>query len=85
MKVDFPIPADEKHIRQCVGIDVSKDKFSACLYVYDILSDMGCYSKTVDFSNDKTGFNQLVKWSRKEALNGYQVSYLMEPTGVYYE
>ena len=85
MKVDFPIPADGKYIRQCVGIDVSKDKFSACLYVYDILSDMGSYSKTVEFTNDKTGFNQLVKWSRKEALKDFPINYLMEPTGVYYE
>ena len=85
MKVDFPIHADVKYIRQCVGIDVSKGKFSACLYVYDILSDMGCYSKTVEFSNDKTGFNQLVRWSRKEALKDFQIFYLMESTGVYYE
>ena len=82
MKVDFPIPADGKYIRQCVGIDVSKDKFSASLYVYDILSDMGSYSKTVEFTNDKTGFNQLVKWSRKEALKDFPINYLMEPTGV---
>lgn len=23
------------YFRQCVGIDISKDKFTACLYMYD--------------------------------------------------
>ena len=26
----------DKYFRQCVGIDISKDKFTACLYMYDI-------------------------------------------------
>ena len=28
--------------RQCVGIDISKNKFTACLYMYDRASDVGC-------------------------------------------
>jgi transposase len=47
--------------------------------------DQGCSTPPVVFSNNKTGFNQFVKWSRKEALKGYPIRYVMEPTGVYYE
>ena len=71
--------------RQCVGIDISKEKFTACLYMSDRLSDEGCCTGSVEFSNTRQGFNQMVKWSRKEALKGRALTYLMEPTGVYYE
>ena len=71
--------------RQCVGIDISKKKFTACLYMYDRASDVGCYTKSIDFANTKSGFNQMVKWSRKEAVKEYPLTYLMEPTGIYYE
>jgi transposase len=71
--------------RQCVGIDISKEKFTACLYMYDRLSDEGCCTCSVEFANTRKGFNQMVKWSRKEALKGRALTYLMEPTGVYYE
>ena len=37
------------------------------------------------FPNNRTGFNQMVKWSRKEAQKGLPLGYLMEPTGSYYE
>ncbi len=70
---------------QCVGIDISKDKFTACLYMYDRASDAGCCTQSIDFANTKSGFNQLVRWSRKEAVKSHPLTYLMEPTGVYYE
>lgn len=74
-----------RYFRQCVGIDVSKDSLTACLQMYDIASDSGCHSVTVEFINDRPGFNQLVRWSRKECLKGYPVAFLMETTGVYHE
>ena len=57
--------------RQCVGLDISKNKFTACLYMYDRASDVGCCTKSIDFDNTKSGFNQMVKWSRKEAQAGF--------------
>ncbi len=72
-----------KWFMQCVGIDIAKSTFTACLCMYEF--DMGCSTAPVVFNNNKTGFNQFVKWSRKEALKGYPLRYLMEPTGVYYE
>ena len=75
----------DRYFRQCVGIDISKDKFTACLYMYDRASDAGCCTGSIDFANTKSGFNQLVRWSRKEAVKEFPLTYLMEPTGVYYE
>jgi transposase len=85
MKPDFNVEKNDPWFRQCVGIDIARDKFDACLYMYDIASDMGCCTRSVVFSNDRKGFNQLVRWSRKEALKEFPVTYLMEPTGVYHE
>ena len=78
MKPDSQMTLD-RYFRQCVGIDVSKDKFTACLQMYDR------HTMSIDFDNTKSGFNQFVKWSRKEAVKGFPLTYLMEPTGVYYE
>jgi hypothetical protein len=35
--------------------------------MYDIAGDTGCCTASIDFTNDRKGFNQMVKWSRKEA------------------
>ena len=75
----------DRYFRQCVGIDISKDKFTACFQMYDRASDVGCHMMSIDFDNTKSGFNQFVKWSRKEAQKGFPLAYIMEPTGVYYE
>lgn len=85
MTPDFEVRKGDKWFRQCVGIDIAKSKFNACLYMYDIGSDQGVCTKSIEFSNDKKGFNQMVKWSRKEALKDFPITYLVEPTGVYYE
>ena len=85
MTPDFKVGKDNKWFRQCVGIDIAKEKFNACLFMYDIASDMGCGTKSVEFKNTKHGFNQLVKWARKECLKEYPLTFIMEPTGVYYE
>lgn len=48
----------------------------------------GCpaqFTESLEFANTKTGFNQLVKWARKEAEKGQPILFLMEPTGTYYE
>lgn len=75
----------DSFFRQCVGIDVAKAKFDACICMYDLASDEGCRTDGVEFPNNKTGFNQLMKWVRKEIVKGYPVSFVMEPTGVYHE
>ena len=71
-------------IKQSVGIDISKDTFTACVCRCDF-SGNEYLSETVDFENLKTGYNQLVKWSRKITDPSIEVVFVMEATGVYYE
>lgn len=81
MKPTYPVNCC---FRQCVGIDVSKNKFTACL----MMLSWGCPAEStlsIDFANNKTGYNQLVKWARKEAVKESPLLFLMEPTGTYYE
>ena len=71
-------------IKQSVGIDISKETFTACVCQRD-LSGEEHLSEVVDFKNLKTGFNQLVRWSRKITDPSLEVIFIMEATGVYYE
>ena len=71
-------------LKQCVGIDISKDTFTVCVCRRD-LSGKEYLSETVDFKNLKTGFNQLVKWSRKITDSSIETLFVMEATGIYYE
>lgn len=71
-------------LKQCVGIDISKKTFTACVSKYYI-SDNQQLSEVIEFENQKTGFNQFIKWSRKHLDKNTPAFYLMEATGVYYE
>ena len=55
MTPDFKVGKNNKWFRQCVGIDIAKDKFNACLFMYDIASDMGCGTKSIEFKNTQAG------------------------------
>lgn len=70
--------------KQSVGIDISKDSFTACLCLLQQDGQLQ-FSDVKKFKNDKTGFNQLVRWSRKVKKVNLSMSFLMEATGVYYE
>jgi transposase len=71
-------------IKQCVGIDISKGSFTACV-CRKLLSGEALLSSVESFDNNKTGYNQFVKWSRKITNPSVEVLYLMEATGIYYE
>lgn len=73
-----------KGFRQCVGIDISKTKFTACVCRMNP-GEAAFFSDSVDFNNCKTGFNKLVKWARKNTFKDYPILFLMEPTSTYYE
>lgn len=68
---------------QCVGIDISKATFVACFC--GKTDGKTTFSDVRTFKNDKTGFNQLLRWTGKQGLKGQPVCFLMEATGVYYE
>lgn len=71
-------------IKQCVGIDISKGSFTACV-CRKLLSGEALLSSVESFENNKTGYNQFVKWSRKITNPLVEVLFLMEATGIYYE
>lgn len=71
-------------IKQCVGIDISKDSFAACICFSESSQDLH-YGEIKHFKNDKGGFNQLIRWVRKQCKASVETVYLMEATGVYYE
>lgn len=73
-----------KIIKQCVGVDIAKDSFTACIASSSVSMDIS-YSEIRTFKNDKTGFNQLLRWIRKQRDKHADLVFLMEATGVYYE
>lgn len=70
--------------KQSIGIDISKDTFTACLaslseHEHILLSEVG------QFPNTSTGFNRLLRWVRSMADPQVELVFLMESTGVYYQ
>ncbi len=72
-----------KIIKQCVGIDVSKDNLECCIGSLTI-SDEQVYSRSKEFTNNLNGFKELIKWVDKNKLSSNSL-FVMEATGVYYE
>jgi len=70
--------------KQCIGIDISKSTFTACL-CQQAEDGKLTFSKVVDFSNDNKGFNQLLRWAKGLIVSESELVFLMEATGVYYE
>ena len=73
-----------KFIKQCVGIDISKECFTACV-CSRLQTGEEQLSEVLEFKNHQTGFNQFIKWSRKITLPSLEVTFVMEATGVYSE
>lgn len=74
----------DQRISQCVGIDISKENFTACVCCR-LNTGEEQLSGVRDFKNLQSGFNQLVKWSRKITEPSLDTIFVMEATGVYYE
>jgi transposase len=74
----------EAIIRQSVGIDIAKLSFTACICRSQSDGRVEL-SEVLKFDNSKQGFNQLLKWVRKQVDKLSQVSFVMEATGIYYE
>lgn len=70
--------------RQCVGVDISKLKFTFCL-CQSTEQDVHVYSIPKEFSNDDSGFKKLMEWSGTMVDNTVPISFLMEATGCYHE
>ena len=72
-----------KIIKQCIGIDISKDSFDCCIGNLNEKQEQS-FSKSKSFPNNAEGFKNLLTWV-KEFENTKEVVYVMEATGVYYE
>jgi transposase len=71
-------------VKQSIGIDISKDTFTAC--VCSRRSDETLsFSEIKNFKNHPTGFNQLLRWVKGSIEPNVELVFLMEATGVYYE
>jgi transposase len=73
-----------KIVKQCVGIDCSKDELVCSLAFLEndmnvILSSVKC------FPNGKSGFNKMLTWAQKRGLKEMSMYFAVEATGVYHE
>jgi transposase len=66
----------------CIGLDIDKSTFKACLVAYGSQQKRVLGSRT--FSNSEKGFDEFYIWSEKK-VKSLPVSYVMEATGVYHE
>lgn len=74
----------ETIIKQCVGIDCSKDELATC-FGQLFLSLQEKHKATSLFGNSQKGFIELLKWSDKLSEQGVTVEFVVEATGVYHE
>ncbi len=71
-------------LKQSVGIDISKDKFSASLMI--LTNDFEVKRLGFkEFKNIQSGFDALLNWIKGKAISQVDISFAMEYTGVYYE
>jgi transposase len=71
-------------IKQCVGIDCSKDELVCCLAVKYLDSSVQNLNQQ-SFKNDLFGFKRLINWAKKKADKDSSLTYVVEATGVYHE
>lgn len=69
-----------------LGVDISKDDFSACLQSYNLRSQSHQVISRKTFKNKPSGFKACMSWlARHTRKNPKPVRMTMEATGVYYE
>lgn len=73
-----------KLIKYVNGIDMSKDKFDACLMSVDVELNYKVIAQR-QFSNNTTGFKELLQWMKKHCVQKIPLHILMEASGVYHE
>lgn len=71
-------------VKQCVGIDVSKDSLEVCFSQMDGNQQVYCKA-TKRFANRLGGWKALESWIKRFSTPGVQLWLVMEATGVYYE
>lgn len=74
----------EQLIKQCFGIDIAKHDFTVTLSQKHISGKI-TFSNSKTFENNKKGFNQFLRWGKKEVNENIFTIFLMEATGIYFE
>lgn len=82
-----------QYIKTVVGLDISKDTFTARIGTLDNQLKQNIF-KACSFNNDIKGFMKLLSWTRKTCQNlkisidndaHNKLQFVMEATGIYYE
>jgi transposase len=73
-----------KFIRQCCGIDVSKDSLDVALSALDESFNIKVLS-TSQFENSKTGVRSIISWIKKYQIKDLPIQFVLEATGVYHD
>lgn len=71
-------------LRYGIGLDVSMEKFDACISVIDVDQKV-VVKATRSFNNNAKGCQQLYKWVTSQGCRTAPVIFLMEATGIYHE
>lgn len=71
-------------LRQCLGIDVSKDYLQVVISNQEVDQRIRVIAST-KFSNSGNGLNQLLTWMKKHRIMEVDLVVVMEATGVYHE
>ena len=73
-----------EYLKYSVGIDISKEKFDACISLIDKDQRIKVVA-TKSFKNIPGGFNEFYKWQQTKCKLPLPTAFVMEATGVYYE
>lgn len=79
-----PIPLIGTPMKYSVGIDISKEKFDACINLVTIQQEIRIIG-TRSFPNSALGFTQFISWVKNKSKWDLEASFTMEATGIYYE
>lgn len=71
-------------VKQCVGIDVSKDHLEVCFSYMDNNQEVSCKA-TKRFANRLGGWKAMESWIKRFVVPTVPLWLVMEATGVYYE
>lgn len=74
----------EKFLKQCLGIDVSKDTLDAAMGRINENLKVSIVAEK-QFSNNEKGFTELIRWIGKNRLTDVAFQVVVESTGVYHE
>lgn len=74
-----------KYIKYGCGIDMSKEKFDACLYGVSGVDFSFKFIGKRKFDNKLAGFKEYAVWLKRKCAEADKVVHLVEATGIYHE